>query len=142
MSPRRTKASTSNLRPDGVTHDVVSRPYDRVRLREEALADTSAIVVRRAEWVRFSRVPLRREEFPSEDWEFTWRCARFARAEHIPVVTVRYRFHDGSYFRDWRKIVPDDGGDPVVPEDAVSIEARGRLVAPLVAPRVAPIAPA
>ena len=108
-----TYTALERVGPDGTVHDVVSHPFNRRLLRERSLCDTSTMVIRRAEMVKFSRVPLQREEFPSEDWELAWRCSRYARAEHVPVVTVRYRLHDGSYFRDWRRVVArDDSAEP------------------------------
>ena len=93
-----TYSALDRVLPDGTLRDVLSVPFDRRRLRDEAISDTNTIVVRRLRSVRFSRVPLRHGEYPGEDWELIYRLSRRLRTEHIPVTTARYLVHDDSYF--------------------------------------------
>jgi glycosyltransferase involved in cell wall biosynthesis len=86
---------------DGTPKDVLSIPFDRRLLREQALSDTNALVVRRTKAVHFSRVPLRRGDFPLEDWELVYRLSRSFRTVHVPRPTARYLVHDDSFFTDW-----------------------------------------
>jgi glycosyltransferase involved in cell wall biosynthesis len=81
--------------------DVVSAPFDRRTLINEGYVDTSAIVVRRADNVRFSRLPRGRTTLPGEDWEFVFRLSRRARVAHIPIVTVDYLINPESFYTPW-----------------------------------------
>jgi len=81
--------------------DVLGEVFDRRAMRERSLVDTNAIVVRRGDDVRFSRVPRRRGDFPLEDWELVWRLSRRLHVQHLPDITVRYVCHEGSNFSEW-----------------------------------------
>lgn len=87
--------------PSGRQLDVLSRPFDRRAFRQGSWIDTSAIVIRRSEQVRFSRLPRGRHTIPGEDWEFVYRLSRGARVEHIPVVTVDYLINPQSFYTPW-----------------------------------------
>jgi glycosyltransferase involved in cell wall biosynthesis len=81
--------------------DIVSAPFDRRTLINDAYVDTSAIVVRRGERVFFSRLPRGRHTLPGEDWEFVYRLSRSARVAHIPIVTVDYLVNPESFYTPW-----------------------------------------
>lgn len=81
--------------------DIVSAPFDRSTLINEGYVDTSAIVVRRADDVRFSRLPRGRTTLPGEDWEFVFRLSRRLRVAHIPTVTVDYLVNPESFYTPW-----------------------------------------
>ncbi len=81
--------------------DIVSAPFDRSTLINEGYVDTSAIVVRRADDVRFSRLPRGRTTLPGEDWEFVFRLSRRIRVAHIPIVTVDYLVNPESFYTPW-----------------------------------------
>lgn len=81
--------------------DVVSAPFDRKTLINDAYVDTSAIVVKRSDGVRFSRLPRGRDTLPGEDWEFVYRLSRRAKVLHIPVVTVDYLINPESFYTPW-----------------------------------------
>ena len=81
--------------------DVVSAPFDRTTLINDGYVDTSAIVVRRADDVRFSRLPRGRTTLPGEDWEFVFRLSRHLRVAHIPIVTVDYLVNPESFYTPW-----------------------------------------
>lgn len=81
--------------------DVVSAPFDRRTLINVGYVDTSAIVVRRGDHVRFSRLPRGRTTLPGEDWEFVFRLSRHARVAHIPIVTVDYLVNPESFYTPW-----------------------------------------
>lgn len=87
------------VRRDGSTVDELSVPYDRELLRERSFVDTNAIVVRRHRSTRYSWVPRARGATPAEDWEFAYRVGRRRRTVHVPIPTVRYLCHEGSYYR-------------------------------------------
>ena len=92
--------------PDGSLLDTLSVPFDRARSRRDGFADANALVVRRGRGASFSRVPMRRGEFPMEDWELVHRLSRRLHTVHVPEATVRYAVHDGSYFTDWSVRAP------------------------------------
>jgi glycosyltransferase involved in cell wall biosynthesis len=81
--------------------DVISAPFDRKTLINEGYVDTSAIVVRRAGDVAFSRLPRGRTTLPGEDWEFVFRLSRRLRIKHIPIVTVDYLVNPDSFYTPW-----------------------------------------
>jgi glycosyltransferase involved in cell wall biosynthesis len=81
--------------------DVVSAPFDRRTLINVGYVDTSAIVVRRGDDVRFSRLPRGRTTLPGEDWEFVFRLSRRLRVAHIPIVTVDYLVNPESFYTPW-----------------------------------------
>lgn len=81
--------------------DVVSAPFDRRTLINDAYVDTSAIVVRRRPHALFSRLPRGRDTLPGEDWEFVFRLSRGARVSHIPIVTVDYLVNPDSFYTPW-----------------------------------------
>ena len=81
--------------------DIVSAPFDRRTLINEGYVDTSAIVVRRAADVRFSRLPRGRTTLPGEDWEFVFRLSRSRKVVHIPIVTVDYLVNPESFYTPW-----------------------------------------
>jgi glycosyltransferase involved in cell wall biosynthesis len=89
--------------PSGRKVDVVSAPFNRRTLINDAYVDTSAIVVRRSSNVLFSRLPRGRggQTLPGEDWEFVYRLSRRARVKHIPVVTVDYLVNPESFYTPW-----------------------------------------
>ncbi len=87
--------------PDGRLFDVLSQPFERRLLRERSFVDTNGIVVRRTRGVRFSRIRRGRGIKPPVDWEFVWRMSRRMRVVHLPVPTVVYAVHNGSYFSKW-----------------------------------------
>ena len=86
---------------EGRELDMHDEPFDRRLLRSRSYIDTSAIVVRRAPDVFFSRLPRSRLDFPVEDWELVWRLSRRHRVALSPEPTVRYTVHEGSYFSSW-----------------------------------------
>lgn len=96
-----TYSALERVRPDGTTQDVLSVPFDRVAMRDQAISDTNTIVIRRGRGVRFSRVPLRHGDFPLEDWVLVYKLSRRLRTEHLDVPTARYLVHDGSFFTNW-----------------------------------------
>lgn len=81
--------------------DIVSAPFDRSTLINDGYVDTSAIVVRRGDDVRFSRLPRGRTTLPGEDWEFVFRLSRHVRVAHIPIVTVDYLVNPESFYTPW-----------------------------------------
>jgi glycosyltransferase involved in cell wall biosynthesis len=81
--------------------DIVSAPFDRRTLINNGYVDTSAIVVRRADDVRFSRLPRGRTTLPGEDWEFVFRLSRRLRVAHVPIVTVDYLVNPDSFYTPW-----------------------------------------
>ena len=80
---------------------MISAPFDRKTLINEGYVDTSAIVVRRAGDVAFSRLPRGRTTLPGEDWEFVFRLSRRLRIKHIPIVTVDYLVNPDSFYTPW-----------------------------------------
>jgi glycosyltransferase involved in cell wall biosynthesis len=88
---------------DGRRKDIFSVPFDRTTLKERAVSDTNALVVRRTKAVRFSRVPLRQGDFPLEDWELVHRLSRTFSTVHVPEPTARYLVHEGSFFTNWEQ---------------------------------------
>jgi glycosyltransferase involved in cell wall biosynthesis len=99
--------------PDGTEVDVLSRPFDRRSLADEAYVDSSSIVVRASPRVRFSRLLRTRSTLPGEDWELVWRLSRRCRTAHVPLTTVRYVVNPDSYFTAWS---PEDGAPRIVPD--------------------------
>jgi hypothetical protein len=91
----------ARLTPSGRKLDVVSAPFNRRTLINDAYVDTSAIVVRRGNGVLFSRLPRGRHTLPGEDWEFVYRLSRGARVAHIPIVTVDYLVNPESFYTPW-----------------------------------------
>lgn len=98
--------------PDGTVMDVLSTPFDRRRLREEAFVDANSIVARRSPGVRFSRIRRGSGRLPPEDWELIWRLSRRHHVLHVPAVTVRYLVNPNSYYSIW-----SDHAAPVTDED-------------------------
>lgn len=86
---------------DGTVVDVLSRPFDRKALAEEAFVDSSSIVARRSPAVLFSRLPRRGGVLPMEDWELVFRLSGRRRVRHVPHVTVNYLVDEGSYYSSW-----------------------------------------
>jgi hypothetical protein len=99
-----TYTALERVRADGTPIDVFSVPFDRRVVRNEAFADTSAVVVRRHPAVLFSRLPRHFGEFPKEDWELAYRLSRRLRTEHVPEPTVRYRVDGASHWTDWTSV--------------------------------------
>lgn len=93
--------SVRRLRPDGSQLDILGEPFDRRKLRHGDGVDANSIVVRRASSQLFSVLPRDKNTHPKEDWEFVWRLSRRGRIAYIPVVTVNYAVHPGSYFTKW-----------------------------------------
>ena len=87
--------------PSGREVDVLSAPFDRRAFTQESWIDTSAIVLRRTDDVRFSRLPRGRHTIPGEDWEFVYRLSKGAKVEHVPVVTVDYLINPESFYTPW-----------------------------------------
>jgi glycosyltransferase involved in cell wall biosynthesis len=85
---------------DGTLIDELSVPFERALLRTRCFVDTNAIVVRRGPGVRFSWAPRRRGTVPLEDWELAHRLSRRRRVAHVAVPTVRYLYHDDSFYKD------------------------------------------
>jgi len=81
--------------------DVLCQPFDRHAMREHTFVDTSTLVIRRRNDVRFPRNRIERDHFAIEDWALVYRLSRSMRTELVDEVTVRYLVHDGSYFTDW-----------------------------------------
>lgn len=100
--------AADRVRPDGAHVDVLSTPFDRRLLADEAYVDTNTLVLRTDEPVRFSRIPRGRSTLPGEDWELVWRLSRRRQVSHVPVTTVRYVINPESYFSSWT-----DGADAV-----------------------------
>ncbi|SDN56645.1 glycosyltransferase family 2 protein [Allokutzneria albata] len=90
-------------RLDGSTVDVLGRDFDRREHADSAWVDVNAVVVRRAPWLRFDPWARPRWVHPREDWEFVHRVSARSAVTHLPVVTVDYTVHDGSYFSDWSR---------------------------------------
>lgn len=88
-------------RDDGSQARVLSEPFDRKRLRAEALVDTNAIVVQRTPRVRYSRLPRTVTTTPREDWELVHRLSRRMDVRHVDRITVDYLAHRDSYYTDW-----------------------------------------
>ncbi|GAA0650334.1 hypothetical protein GCM10010174_87460 [Kutzneria viridogrisea] len=89
------------IREDGTELDVLSRPFNRAAHRDESWVDINAVVVRRFAGLRFDPWARPRSVHPREDWEFVHRISAKLRVEHLPVPTVDYSVHSGSYFTDW-----------------------------------------
>lgn len=87
--------------PDGREVDALTVPFNRDLLRRWSYVDTSAIVVRRRERLRFSRLHRGLGTVPGEDWEFVFRLTRRGEARYLDRITVDYLVHTGSYFTDW-----------------------------------------
>ena len=64
------------VHPDGTVLDVLSRPFDRRALAEEAYVDTNCIVVRRATGRPVQPSPPVERDAAQEDWELVWRLSR------------------------------------------------------------------
>jgi glycosyltransferase involved in cell wall biosynthesis len=90
---------------DGRPRDVLSVPFDRRRLADEAYVDTNAVVARRVRGLRFSRLHRAPQVLPREDWELVFRLSRRHRVVHIPVPTVRYLVNPESHWSDWSEAV-------------------------------------
>lgn len=89
-------------RPDGTLVDVLGRPWDRRAFRDGTpFVDVNAVVVRRDDRVRFSRLPRVKATLPKEDWEFVHRLSGSREVRHVPEPTVRYLVNDGSYYTSW-----------------------------------------
>ncbi len=102
-----TYSALERVYPDGTPKDVLSRPFDRTALRSVGFCDTNTLVIQRSTAVRFSRVPIRRGEFPLEDWELVFRLSKRLETVHVPEPTARYLVHEGSFFTDWVKAERD-----------------------------------
>lgn len=89
------------LREDGSQLDVLSRPFDRAAHRDDTWVDINAVVLRRFSGIRFDPWARPRWVHPREDWEFVHRVSARLRVRHVPVATVDYSVHSGSYFTDW-----------------------------------------
>jgi glycosyltransferase involved in cell wall biosynthesis len=89
------------LREDGTELDVLSRPFSRAQHRDGEWVDINAVVLRRFAGVRFDPWARPRWVHPREDWEFVHRVSAKLRVRHVPVATVDYSVHSGSYFTDW-----------------------------------------
>lgn len=89
------------LREDGSELDVLSRPFDRAAHRDGEWVDINAVVLRRFAGIRFDPWARPRWVHPREDWEFVHRVSAKLRVRHVPVATVDYSVHSGSYFTDW-----------------------------------------
>jgi cellulose synthase/poly-beta-1,6-N-acetylglucosamine synthase-like glycosyltransferase len=87
--------------PDGTELDLLSRPFDRHAMADEAYVDVNAVVVRRTPDVRFSRIPRGKHTLPKEDWEFVYRLSKNRRVCHVEQPTVRYLVNPGSYYTTW-----------------------------------------
>ena len=103
--------AVERVHPDGTVLDVLSVPFDRRRLSDDAYIDANSVVVRIGRGVRFSRIPRSKSTLPKEDWELVWRLSRHRRTVHVPVVTVHYTVNPESYFTTW-----DEPGPPVSTE--------------------------
>ncbi|MFB9909147.1 glycosyltransferase family 2 protein [Allokutzneria oryzae] len=90
-------------RPDGSTVDVLGRDFDRREHADTAWVDVNAVVARRVPWLRFDPWARPRWVHPREDWEFVHRVSARSSVTHLPVVTVDYTVHAGSYFSDWSR---------------------------------------
>lgn len=89
-------------RPDGELVDILSSPFDRVRLSDQSsYIDANSIVVRRCPRVLFSRIPRVKATLPKEDWEFVYRMSRSLVVAHLPVPTVRYLINAESFYTSW-----------------------------------------
>jgi glycosyltransferase involved in cell wall biosynthesis len=86
---------------DGGLKDVMSTPFDRKLLLRQNYVDTNALVCRRFQKLRFSRLYRERGHFPLEDWELIYRLSRRMRITHVPVQTVRYLVNPDSYCTAW-----------------------------------------
>lgn len=89
------------LREDGSELDVLSRPFNRAAHRDSEWVDINAVVLRRFAGARFDPWARPRWVHPREDWEFVHRVSSRLRVRHVPVATVDYSVHSGSYFTDW-----------------------------------------
>ena len=87
------------VRPDGSTFDVLSRPFDRRELWLRSFVDSNALVFRRTDRVRFSRIPHQKE-----DWALVLRLSRRGRVEHVARPTVRYLVNPDSHYTAWRAL--------------------------------------
>ena len=90
------------VRMDGTMRDEISVPFERSAMRSRGFVDTSAITVRRHRRAYFSRVPRGRKTKVKEDWELVYRLSRRVRTTHVPVSTVEYLVHEGSYYTNWK----------------------------------------
>lgn len=88
-------------RPDGTELDLLSRPFDRRAMADEAYVDLNAIVVRRDPEVEFSRIPRGKHTLPKEDWEFVYRLSKDRQVCHLERPTVRYLVNPDSYYTSW-----------------------------------------
>lgn len=91
----------SRIRDDGSEFDVLSKDFDRAAHRDQAWVDINAVVMRRVPGVRFDPWARPRWVHPREDWEFVHRMSARLRVQHVPLLTVNYRVHAGSYFTEW-----------------------------------------
>lgn len=98
--------------PDGTVMDVLSIPFDRHLLREEAFVDANSIVARRDRGVHFSRIRRGSRRLPPEDWELIWRLSRRRTVRHVPAVTVRYLVNPSSYYSAWAPTDAQGGPEP------------------------------
>ncbi|WP_418154733.1 glycosyltransferase family 2 protein [Actinoalloteichus caeruleus] len=89
------------LRADGSQLDIIGREFDRRAHTDDSWADSNSIVVTRSPLVRFDPWARPRSVNPKEDWELVHRLSRRMRVTYVPVVTVDYAVHRGSYFTDW-----------------------------------------
>lgn len=86
---------------DGSQYNVLSQPFDRARLRDDAYVDTNSIVVRRVPGIHFSRLPRKNTTTPREDWEFVYRLSRHMEVRHVDRITVDYLVNWDSYYTNW-----------------------------------------
>ncbi|ASO22913.1 glycosyltransferase involved in cell wall biosynthesis [Actinoalloteichus hoggarensis] len=95
------------IREDGSQLDVLGRDFSRRAHSDDSWVDANSIVARRSARLRFD--PWARPKWvnPKEDWELVHRLSRRVVVTYVPVVTVDYAVHDGSYFTEWHR-VPED----------------------------------
>lgn len=99
-------------KPDGSELDVLSRAFDRRSFSDESpWVDANALVLRRSDWLPFSRLPRTRATLPKEDWEFVWRISGRTKVEHVPMVTVEYLVNPESFFTSWSEGGESAGAD-------------------------------
>ena len=83
--------------PDGTELDVLSVPFEGVDMWSRNPVDSNALVFRRRDEVRFSRIPKLKE-----DWALVMSLAsRGRRIVHVPQTTVRYLVNPASYYSAW-----------------------------------------
>ncbi|GAA4018461.1 hypothetical protein GCM10022247_47520 [Allokutzneria multivorans] len=89
------------VRPDGSEVDVLGKPFDRRAHADDSWVDANSLVFRRRPGLRFNPWARPRSVHPKEDWEFVHHVSAKHTVRYLPVTTVEYSVHSGSYFSDW-----------------------------------------